>query len=54
MTTSDTSGDAGWGGANEPRGRQLNYTLVLSALLLVAVAGQGPIRRVLSEPVMQS
>jgi uncharacterized membrane protein YraQ (UPF0718 family) len=40
--------------AYETQGWQFNSTLVLSMLLLLAVAGQGPIRRVLSEPAMQS
>jgi uncharacterized membrane protein YraQ (UPF0718 family) len=39
---------------DEPQGWQFNSTLVLITLLLLAVGGQGPIRRVLSEPVMQS
>jgi uncharacterized protein len=38
----------------DPRGWQFNSSLVLTLLLLVGVALQGPIRRVLSEPVMQS
>lgn len=41
-------------GTDELPGWQFNSTLVLSILLLLLVAGQGPIRRVLSEPVMQS
>jgi uncharacterized membrane protein YraQ (UPF0718 family) len=40
--------------AGEAQGWQFNSTLVLSTLLLLAVAGQGPIRRVLSEPAMQT
>jgi len=53
VTTTDTTGDAA-SSKDEPQGWQLNSTLVLSVLVLLAVAGQGPIRRVLSEPVMQS
>ncbi|WP_370645131.1 permease [Pseudonocardia sp. DSM 110487] len=40
--------------AEEPQGWRFDSTLVLSMVLLLAVAGQGPIRRVLSEPVMQT
>jgi uncharacterized protein len=42
--------------ARDERGWQFNSSLVLVLvmLLLVVVAGQGPIRRALSEPVMQS
>jgi uncharacterized membrane protein YraQ (UPF0718 family) len=40
--------------ADDPQGWQLNSSLVLTMLLLLGVALQGPIRRALSAPVMQS
>ncbi|MEU1037980.1 permease [Streptomyces sp. NPDC005551] len=39
---------------DEPRGWQFSSPLVLTMLLLVLVAFQGPVRRALSVPVMQS
>jgi uncharacterized protein len=40
--------------ADDPEGWQFNSSLVLTMLLLLVVALQGPIRRALSAPVMQS
>ncbi|MBT2393994.1 permease [Streptomyces sp. ISL-1] len=40
--------------ADDPQGWQFNSSLVLTMVLLVVVALQGPIRRALSAPVMQS
>jgi uncharacterized protein len=40
--------------ADEPQGWRFDSTLVLSTALLLAVAGQGLIRRLLSEPAMQT
>ncbi|MET7765971.1 permease [Streptomyces sp. NPDC005393] len=40
--------------ADDPRGWQFNSPLVLTLLLLLVVALQGPIRRALSAPVMES
>lgn len=40
--------------ANDPQGWQFNSSLVLTMLLLLVVLLQGPIRRALSAPVMQS
>src|SRR4051794_13482285 len=39
---------------DEPQGWQFNSPLVLTMLLLVVVVAQGPIRRALGTPVMQS
>ncbi|WP_307841031.1 permease [Streptomyces sp. GESEQ-4] len=38
----------------EPQGRHLNSPLVLTMVLVLAVLAQGPIRRMLAVPVMQS
>ncbi|MFF3323335.1 permease [Streptomyces sp. NPDC002889] len=40
--------------ADDPQGRQFNSSLGLTMLLLLVVGLQGPIRRALSAPVMQS
>ncbi|MFE7774813.1 permease [Streptomyces sp. NPDC057445] len=40
--------------SDDPQGRQLDSSLVLIMLLLLVVVLQGPIRRALSAPVMQS
>ncbi|MFI0765651.1 permease [Streptomyces sp. NPDC021218] len=39
---------------DDPRGRKSTSSLVLTMLLVLVVAAQGPVRRALSEPVMQS
>ncbi|TQM45290.1 hypothetical protein FB388_2688 [Pseudonocardia cypriaca] len=55
MTTTDSASTrADRREAGEPQGWRFDSTLVLSMALLLAVAGQGLIRRVLSEPVMQT
>ncbi|MGO4757648.1 permease, partial [Streptomyces sp. 2MCAF27] len=41
-------------GAADRRGGRLDSSLVLTMLLVLAVAAQGPVRRALSAPVMQS
>lgn len=41
-------------GADDRRGGRLDSSLVLTMLLVLAVAAQGPVRRALSAPVMQS
>lgn len=40
--------------ADDPQGWQFNSSLVLTMLLLLVVVLQGPIRRALAAPVMQS
>ncbi|MFK4265764.1 permease [Streptomyces milbemycinicus] len=41
-------------GADDRRGGRVDSSLVLTMLLVLAVAAQGPVRRALSAPVMQS
>ncbi|WP_155055660.1 permease [Streptomyces blattellae] len=49
-----TQGAASSAGPEEPQGRRLDSPLVLITVLVLAVLAQGPIRRMLGAPVMQT
>ncbi|QTZ90623.1 permease [Streptomyces auratus] len=53
-TTEEAPAGVGHRDVDGPRDRRLNSSLVLTMVLVLVVAAQGPVRRALSAPVMQS